>query len=99
MTYLEYVKIVCPELVYDTGFVQGCPEVHGLPGCNCKEFHGDCVECYACHEIPDDVAFELMIRHTGDLPEWVFTERANLTKEFVIASDDEIEEILEGLNG
>lgn len=58
MTYLEYVKIVCPESVREDGYVRGCPETHDLPPVSCS---ATCVACYASNEVPADMVESLFM--------------------------------------
>lgn len=65
MTYYEYVKIVKPEYVHENGFVDYCPHAHGLPSVSCPSSY-DCIDCYMQHEVPEDMARDLLMEPIPD---------------------------------
>ena len=63
MTYYEYVKMINPKYAYENGFVKQCPPYHGLPYVNCCD---SCVNCYAYHEVPEDMVRDLLMEPIPD---------------------------------
>ena len=65
MTYYEYVKMTNPKYVHENGFVDSCPHKHGLPSVVCSP-GCSCVDCYAQHEVPEDMVRDLLMEPIPD---------------------------------
>lgn len=64
MTYYEYVKMTEPKFAHESGVVDYCPDEYGLPKVSCCR--GSCVDCYAQHEVPEDMVRDLFMEPIPD---------------------------------